>query len=127
MENKHSALRRQIVLEIANEKAKPDRSAISVAVPSRRAPLSPLASVPLCVTPTKPAKVKGGKRKGAKATKNIERLLSKGHVLEPDEATAFHALSARGNYLEADRPDIGYSAKELCREFAQPNQIPSLN
>ena len=67
-------------------------------------------------------KVKGSKRKGAKATKKIERLLSKGHVLEPDEATAFRALSARGNDLVADRPDIGYSAKELCRELAQPNQ-----
>ena len=66
--------------------------------------------------------VKGGKRKGAKATKSTERLLSKGHVLEPDEATAFRALSARGNYLAADRPDIGYSAKELCCEFAQPNR-----
>ena len=83
--------------------------------------MSPLAT-PLCVTPTNPVKVKNGKRKGAKTTKKIERLLSKGHVLEPEEATAFRALSARGNYLAADRPDIGYSAKELCREFAQPNQ-----
>ena len=83
--------------------------------------MSPLVSVSLCVTPTKLLKAKGGKRKGAKATKNIERLLSKGHVLDPDEATAFRALSARGNYLAADRPDIGYSAKELCLELAQPN------
>ena len=58
---KKSTLRRQIVLEIAYEKAKSDRSAISVAVPSSRTPLSPLASVPLCVTPTRPVKVKGGK------------------------------------------------------------------
>ena len=56
-----------------------------------------------------------GKRKGGKATKKNERLLSKGHVLEPDEATAFRARSAHGNYLEADRPDIGYSAKDMCR------------
>ena len=120
---KKSALRRQIVLEITNAKAWSDRSAISLAVPSRRAPLSPLAPVPLCVTPTKPVEVKGGKRKGAKATKTIERLLSKDHVLEPEEATAFRSLSARGILLAADRPDIGYSAKELCRQFAQPNQI----
>ena len=57
-----------------------------------------------------------------KTTKKIKRLLSKGHVLEPDEATAFRALNARGNYLAAGRPDIGYSPKELCREFAQPNR-----
>ena len=74
------------------------------------------------MVPTKHVKVKGGKKKGAKATKNIERLLSKNHVLEPDEATAFGALSARGNYLAADRPDIGDTAKELCRELAQPIQ-----
>ena len=85
---KNRALRRQIVLEIANGKAKSDRSAIS---------LSPLAALPICVTPTQPVKVKVGKRKGAKTTKNIERLVSKGHVLEPEEATAFRALSARGN------------------------------
>ena len=67
-------------------------------------------------------KVKGGKRKGVKATNHIERLLSKGHILEPEEATAFRALGTRGNYSAADRPDISYSAKELSREFAQPNQ-----
>ena len=50
------------------------------------------------------------------------KLLSKGHILEPEEATAFRALSARRNYLAADRPDIGFSANELCREFAKPNQ-----
>ena len=59
---KKSALRRHIVLQIANAKARSYRSAISLAVPSRRAPLSPLASVPLCVTTTKAVKVKGGKR-----------------------------------------------------------------
>ena len=74
------------------------------------------------MTSTKPIKVKGGKGKGAKATKKIERLLSKSHVLEPDEATAFRALRAHGNDLASDRPDIGYGAKELCREITQPNQ-----
>ena len=83
--------------------------------------MPPLTATPLFAVPTKPVKVKGGKKKSAKATKIIEHLLSKGHVLKPDEATAFRALSARGNYLAADRPDIGYSAKELCRGFAQLN------
>ena len=48
--------------------------------------------------------------------------MSEGYELEPTEATAFRALSARGNYLGDDRPDIGFSAKELCREFARPNK-----
>ena len=43
-------------------------------------------------------------------------------MLELDEATAFRALSARGRHLAADGPDIGYIAKELCRDVAKPNQ-----
>ena len=62
------------------------------------------------------------KRQGAKATKKLEQLESVGHELNPREATSFRALSARCNYLAQDRPDIAYSAKELCREFAVPNK-----
>ena len=47
-------------------------------------------------------------------------------MLEPEEATAFRAPSAHGNYLAADRPDIGFSGKELCRELAKPNQTSFL-
>ena len=62
------------------------------------------------------------KRAGATATKKFEQLLSKGHELDPEEATAFRALSARANYLAQDRPDIAFCSKELCREFAIPNK-----
>ena len=55
------------------------------------------------------------KRQGAKATKKLEQLESVGHELNPREATSFMALSARCNDLAQDRPDIAYSAKELCR------------
>ena len=34
----------------------------------------------------------------------------------------FRALSARANNLAQDRPDIAFCTKELCREFAVPNQ-----
>ena len=50
----------------------------------------------------------------------MERLQSKGEVLNSTEATGFRALSARGNLLAQDRADINFSSKELCREFAQP-------
>ena len=93
----NGALGRQVVLDTANAKAPSDRSEFESAVHSRPTPLSPLAATSLFVVPTKPVKVTGGERKGAKATKNIERCLSKGHILEPEEATAFRALSARGN------------------------------
>ena len=98
---------------------------------NRRAILDVLTSefmdkIPLWAAITKP-KMKGGpKRSGARATKKLEQLQSKGHVLEAEEATAYRGLSARGNYLSADRPDVSYSTKELCREFARPNQTSFL-
>ena len=71
---------------------------------------------------TKPVEKPTAKtRAEAKATKKLERLVSKDSELEPAKATHFRALSARANYLSQDRPDISYAGKELCREFAVPN------
>ena len=70
---------------------------------------------------TASSKTKGPARKGAKAVKKLERVSSSGD-LSPAEATSFRALSARANYLAQDRPDISFATKELCREFAVPNQ-----
>ena len=36
------------------------------------------------------------------------------------EATRFRAVAARASYLSADRPDIQYSMKEVCRRMAKP-------
>ena len=36
------------------------------------------------------------------------------------EATRFRAVAARANYLAADRPDIQYAVKEICRKMAKP-------
>ena len=36
------------------------------------------------------------------------------------EATRFKAVAARANYLAADRPDVQYSVKEICRNMAKP-------
>ena len=58
-----SALRRHIVLEIANQKAQSDRSELSSVVHSRRAPLSPRVATPLLVIPTKPVTIQGGKKR----------------------------------------------------------------
>ena len=38
-------------------------------------------------------------------------------------ATTFRAISARRNDLAQDRPDGTYSSKELCRDFACPNDF----
>ena len=81
-----------------------------------------LILLPVCAVRTPSAKPKYGARKGAKAVKKLERLESQAHSLCPEEATMFRALSARANYLAQDRPDIAFSTKELCREFAVPTQ-----
>ena len=36
-------------------------------------------------------------------------------ALVGEEATRFGAVAARANYLAADRPDIQYAVKEICR------------
>ena len=54
--------------------------------------------------------------------KALEKLQSVGPILNPEEATGYRAISARGNYLAQDRGDISYATKELCREFSQPTK-----
>ena len=38
------------------------------------------------------------------------------------EAKVFRALAARANYLAADRLDIQFAAKEVCRDMAKPRR-----
>ena len=38
--------------------------------------------------------------------------------LSKKEATEFRAIAARANYLAQDRPDIQYTAKEICRDMS---------
>ena len=40
--------------------------------------------------------------------------------LGPEEVTNYRSIAARANYLSADRPDIMYAVKELCRGMAKP-------
>ncbi|MDA8583905.1 hypothetical protein N9L68_06710 [bacterium] len=42
--------------------------------------------------------------------------------MDPQETTKYRAIVARANYLAADRPDIMYSVKELCRGMAKPTK-----
>ena len=39
------------------------------------------------------------------------------------EHTRFRVLAARANFLAADRPDIVYAAKEICRFMAKPTDL----
>ena len=42
-------------------------------------------------------------------------------MLNRQAATTYHAVSARANYLAADRADCSYSSEELCMDLATPN------
>ena len=42
--------------------------------------------------------------------------------LSSEEATRYRGIAARANYLAADRPDIMYAVKELCRGMAKPTR-----
>jgi len=55
----------------------------------------------------------GGGKRTIEQEEQIEELQGR-------EATRFRAVAARANYLQADRPDIQYSVKEICRRLAKP-------
>ena len=40
--------------------------------------------------------------------------------MDAAQTTEYRALAARANYLAADRPDIQYAAKEICRGMSRP-------
>ena len=39
------------------------------------------------------------------------------------DTTRYRAIAARANYLAADRPDLMYAVKELCRGMAKPTEL----
>ena len=51
---------------------------------------------------------------GKKTEGNEDQSLGKASV------SKYRAIAARANYLAADRPDIMYAAKELCRKMSSP-------
>ena len=55
----------------------------------------------------------GGEKKAMEEEENSEELVG-------SEAARFRAVAARANYLAADRPDIQYAVKEICRNMAKP-------
>ena len=46
--------------------------------------------------------------------------LAKDTMLDPAASSKFRAHAARANYLAADRPDLQFAAKEVCRDMATP-------
>jgi hypothetical protein len=64
--------------------------------------------------------VKGVVTPGVKVT--AHQLLGEVEMAER-EHTRFRGLAARANYLSADRPDIIFAAKEICRLMAKPTDL----
>ena len=48
--------------------------------------------------------------------------VEKDEVLEEAMHTAFRATAARANYLAADRIDLQFAAKEVCRWMSRPTK-----
>ena len=63
----------------------------------------------------KPVTTPGEVENKAEEEENAQELCER-------EASKFRALAARSNYLAADRPDIMYATKEICRWMAKPTQ-----
>ena len=49
--------------------------------------------------------------------------LKQAKLLTQEEATEYRQVAARINYLAADRPDIGFAAKQICARMATPTDI----
>jgi hypothetical protein len=64
---------------------------------------------------SKPVSTAGEDEKEWKIEEEAEKL-------EGQQATEYRALAARSNYLAADRPDIQYAVKEICRGMSSPTR-----
>ena len=64
--------------------------------------------------------VKGAASPGVKATRE---QLDKDAPLDASKTTPYRAVVARANYLASDRPELQFSAKEVCRWMAAPAEL----
>ena len=63
----------------------------------------------------------GVKGVGTPSVKPLPHQVAEEKELPESEHTKFRGLAARANYLAADRVDIIYPAKEICRFMAAPS------
>jgi hypothetical protein len=67
--------------------------------------------------------VEGGKSVATPGLAPTSAQLEADKDLNEKLHTLFRGTSARCNYLAADRPDVQYSAKEVCRTMAKPTEL----
>ena len=64
----------------------------------------------------------GAKSLGTPGVKQTHEAVKEDKALGEGKHTAFRAVAARGNYLAADRPEVQFSAKEICRWMSAPTE-----
>ena len=67
--------------------------------------------------------LEGAKVIGTAGVKTDKAMLEKDGPLGKDKWTLYRAIAARCNYIAADRPDIQFASKELCRWMASPSLL----
>ena len=66
--------------------------------------------------------LEGCRKTGTPGVKQTFEQLEKDQELPEHKHTAYRAVAARGNYVAADRPEMQYAAKEVCRWMAKPTE-----
>ena len=66
--------------------------------------------------------LEGANTVGTAGMQRTKESLNKDPELPPSKHTAFRGIAARCNYLAADRPDIQFAAKEICRWMSTPSE-----
>ena len=67
--------------------------------------------------------LEGAKTVGTAGVKTDKAMLEKDGPLGEDKWTLYRSIAARCNYVAADRPDIQFASKELCRWMASPTLL----
>ena len=67
--------------------------------------------------------LQGSKQVATPGLKPLKHQLDDEKPLDKLSHTLFRGCAARGNYLAADRPDLLFSSKEICRAMAAPTDL----
>ena len=67
-------------------------------------------------------KLEGSKAVATPGTKASFEQLAADKLLPEEKVSPYRAVAARANYLAADRPDVQFSAKEVCRWMSAPTE-----
>ena len=67
--------------------------------------------------------LEGASSVGTPGVKPTSEQLEADEVLPERQQRPYRAVAARGNYLAADRPELQFSAKEVCRFMSKPTEL----